>query len=163
MSQFTLKLKLRAQPKSLQNYFLLVSLTTTITLAGTTANIITTTMALLPSLAVALVGLLHVYILVLEMFLWTTPRGRKAFGLTADFASKTKALAANQGLYNGFLSAGLMWGLLHPIPEFGKQIELFFLTLVVVAGVFGAATAKPKIFFIQSVPAAIAILAVCFG
>ncbi|PMD57927.1 DUF1304-domain-containing protein [Hyaloscypha bicolor E] len=91
-------------------------------------------MALLPSLAVTLVGLLHVYILVLEMFLWTTPRGRKAFGLTADFASKTKALAANQGLYNGFLSAGLMWGLLHPVPEFGKQIELFFLTLVVVAG-----------------------------
>ncbi|PMD48148.1 DUF1304-domain-containing protein [Hyaloscypha variabilis F] len=120
-------------------------------------------MALLPSLAVALVGLLHVYILVLEMFLWTTPRGRKAFGLTADFANKTKALAANQGLYNGFLSAGLMWGLLHPVPEFGKQIELFFLTLVGVAGVFGAATAKPKIFFIQSVPAGIAILAVYFG
>ncbi|KAE9362798.1 DUF1304-domain-containing protein [Stipitochalara longipes BDJ] len=120
-------------------------------------------MALLPSLAVTFVGLLHVYILVLEMFLWTTPRGRKAFGLTADFASKTKALAANQGLYNGFLSAGLMWGLLHPVPEFGKQIELFFLTLVVVAGIFGGATAKPKIFFIQSVPAGIAISAVYFG
>ncbi|OBT67361.1 hypothetical protein VE03_03037 [Pseudogymnoascus sp. 23342-1-I1] len=119
-------------------------------------------MASLSSLPVAFVALLHVYILVLEMFLWTTPRGLKAFGLTQDFAHKTKTLAANQGLYNGFLSAGLVWGLVHPVPEFGKQIELFFLALVAVAGVYGAATAKPKIFFIQSVPAAVAILAVYF-
>lgn len=120
-------------------------------------------MALISSLLVTLVALLHTYILVLEMFLWTTPRGLKAFGLTREFAHKTKALAANQGLYNGFLSAGLVWGLLHPVPEFGKQIQLFFLALVAVAGVFGGATAKPKIFFIQSVPAAVAMLAVLFG
>lgn len=120
-------------------------------------------MALLSSLIVTLVALLHIYILVLEMFLWTTPRGLKSFGLKPEFAHKTKALAANQGLYNGFLAAGLLWGLLHPVPEFGKQIELFFLALVAVAGVFGGLTAKPKIFFIQSVPAAIGILAVYFG
>jgi putative membrane protein len=120
-------------------------------------------MAFLSSLTVTLTALLHIYILVLEMFLWTTPRGLKSFGLTPEFACKTKALAAHQGLYNGFLAAGLVWGLLHPVPEFGKQIELFFLALVAIAGVFGGLTAKPKIFFIQSVPAAIAILAVCFG
>ncbi|KFY13283.1 hypothetical protein V491_06453 [Pseudogymnoascus sp. VKM F-3775] len=120
-------------------------------------------MALLSSVVVAFVALLHVYILVLEMFLWTTPRGLKAFGLKPDFAEKTKALAANQGLYNGFLAAGLVWGLLHPVPEFAQQIEVFFLGLVAVAGIFGGLTAKPKIFFIQSLPAAIGILAVLFA
>ncbi len=120
-------------------------------------------MALLASISVALIALLHIYILVLEMFLWTTPRGRKAFGLTADLANKTKALAANQGLYNGFLAAGLVWGIVHPAREFGKQIELFFLGCVVVAGVFGAVTAKPRIFCIQSLPAAAAIVAVYFA
>ncbi|KAH8810976.1 integral membrane protein [Xylogone sp. PMI_703] len=110
--------------------------------------------------AVSLIAILHVYILILEMFLWTTPRGRKAFGLTAEFATKTKSLAANQGLYNGFLAAGLFWGLLHPVEEFGKQIQIFFLLCVAVAGVVGAITAKPRIFFIQTVPASIAILAV---
>ena len=119
-------------------------------------------MTFLSSIAVTLIALLHIYILVLEMFLWTTPRGLKSFGLTPEFATETKALAANQGLYNGFLAAGLVWGVLHPVPEFGKQIELFFLALVAIAGVFGGLTAKPKMFFIQSVPAAIAILAVCF-
>jgi putative membrane protein len=120
-------------------------------------------MTFLSSIAVTLIALLHIYILVLEMFLWTTPRGLKSFELTPEFATETKALAANQGLYNGFLAAGLVWGVLHPVPEFGKQIELFFLALVAIAGVFGGLTAKPKMFFIQSVPAAIAILAVCFG
>ena len=120
-------------------------------------------MALLSSLTVTLIALLHIYILVLEMFLWTTPRGLRSFDLTPGFASETKVLAANQGLYNGFLAAGLVWGLLHPVPEFGKQIELFFLVLVAIAGVFGGLTAKPKMFLIQSVPATIAILAVCFG
>ena len=120
-------------------------------------------MSVIASISVALIALLHVYILVLEMFLWTTPRGRKAFGLTADFASKTKALAANQGLYNGFLAAGLVWGLLHPVSEFAEQIQLFFLLCITVAGVYGGITAKPKIFFIQSVPALVAILALYFG
>ncbi|RFU36246.1 hypothetical protein B7463_g101, partial [Scytalidium lignicola] len=117
-------------------------------------------MALIASIAVALIAILHVYIVIPEMFLWTTPRGRKSFGLTAEFATKTKGLAANQGLYNGFLVAGLGWGLLHPVEEFGKQIQLFFLLCVAVAGVFGGLTSKPKIFFIQTVPASVAILAV---
>lgn len=119
-------------------------------------------MSLLSSALVALISILHVYILVLEMFLWTTPRGFKSFGLTATFAKQTQALAANQGLYNGFLAAGLAWGLLHPVSEIGRQVQLFFLVCVAVAGVFGGATAKPKIFFIQTVPAAAGILAVLF-
>nr|WP_240233897.1 DUF1304 domain-containing protein [Devosia sp. JXJ CY 41] len=115
------------------------------------------------SVLVALVALLHIYILVLEMFLWTGPRGQKAFGLTPEFAQQTKALAANQGLYNGFLAAGLIWGLLHPAPEFAWQIQMFFLTCVAVAGLFGAATASRKILFIQTIPAVIAMLAVMFA
>lgn len=120
-------------------------------------------MSPLPSIATGLVGVLHVYIMVLEMFLWTTPRGRKAFGLKPDFAVQTKALAANQGLYNGFLAAGLFWGLVHPVPEFATQIRLFFLACVGVAGVFGAATASSRILFVQTVPACLAALAVLFA
>jgi putative membrane protein len=120
-------------------------------------------MSIVASVLVALVALLHIYILVLEMFLWTGPRGQKAFGLTPEFAQQTKALAANQGLYNGFLAAGLIWGLLHPAPEFAWQIQMFFLTCVAVAGLFGAATASRKILFIQTVPAVIAMLAVMFA
>ncbi|TVY44657.1 hypothetical protein LSUB1_G001828 [Lachnellula subtilissima] len=120
-------------------------------------------MALLASLAVGFVAFIHVYILVLEMFLWATPRGLKAFGLPKDLAIKTKALAANQGLYNGFLSVGLVWGLQHPVPEFGKQIQLFFLAFVATAGIFGAATVKAKILFVQTIPAALAIGAVLFA
>jgi putative membrane protein len=107
------------------------------------------------NLAVALIAALHVYILVLEMFLWTTPRGRRAFGLTPEFAAATKALAANQGLYNGFLAAGLVWGLL--LGPLGRAVILFFLGCVIVAGVFGAATAARKILYIQAVPAAAAM------
>ncbi len=120
-------------------------------------------MSIVASVLVALVALLHIYILVLEMFLWTGPRGQKAFGLTPEFAQQTKALAANQGLYNGFLAAGLIWGLLHPAPEFAWQIQMFFLTCVAVSGLFGAATASRKILFIQTVPAVIAMLAVMFA
>ena len=120
-------------------------------------------MALLSNLATAIIGILHVYIMILEMFLWTTPRGQKAFGLKPDFAVKTKALAANQGLYNGFLAAGLFWGLMHPVPEFATQIRLFFLVCVGVAGVFGAATASSRILLVQTIPAGIAVLAVLFG
>jgi putative membrane protein len=111
---------------------------------------------------VALVALLHVYILVLEMFLWTAPQGRKAFGSTPEFAEQTKVLAANQGLYNGFLAAGLIWSLLHPQPEFAWQIAMFFLACVAVAGIYGAATASRKIVFVQTVPAVIAMLAVMY-
>ncbi len=105
---------------------------------------------------VALVAALHVYIMVLEMFLWTTPRGRRAFGLTPEFAEASKVLAANQGLYNGFLAAGLLWGLLRG----DLATQLFFLGCVLVAGLYGAATASRKILFVQAVPAAISIAAV---
>jgi putative membrane protein len=103
---------------------------------------------------VALIALLHVYILVLEMFLWATPRGRRAFGTTPEFAEQSKVLAANQGLYNGFLAAGLVWGLA-PGPA-GDGVKLFFLGCVFVAGLYGGFTATRKILFIQAIPAAIA-------
>ena len=119
-------------------------------------------MSLIAVILVALVALLHVYILILEMFLWTGPRGQKAFGLTPEFAQQTRALAANQGLYNGFLAAGLIWSLLHPQAEFAWQIALFFLACVAVAGIYGAATASRKILFIQTLPAVVAMLAVIF-
>lgn len=105
---------------------------------------------------VGAIALLHLYILVLEMFLWTTPRAMKAFGTTQELAQQTKALAANQGLYNGFLAAGLLWGLLIHSPS----VQLFFLACVAVAGVYGAATANRRILLIQTVPAVLAILAV---
>ncbi|PTB66119.1 DNA glycosylase [Trichoderma citrinoviride] len=102
-------------------------------------------MPLFSKLATGAVGAIHVYIVVLEMFLWDTPRGHKAFKLAPDFATKTRVLAANQGLYNGFLAAGLFWGLAQPVEEFAAQIRLFFLGCVGVAGVYGAATASRKI------------------
>ena len=119
-------------------------------------------MSVIPLIAVALVALLHIYIMILEMFLWTDPRGQKAFGTTPEFAQQTKVLAANQGLYNGFLAAGLIWSILHPQPELGWQIAMFFLACVAVAGIYGAATASRKILFIQTVPAVIAMLAVMY-
>ncbi len=112
-------------------------------------------------LANALVGLvaaIHVYILILEMFMWDTPRGRKAFGTTPEFATASKTLAANQGLYNGFLAAGLIWGLM--LGPAGKPVQLFFLGCVIVAGLYGAFTASRKILFIQALPAAVAMAAV---
>lgn len=114
---------------------------------------------MIASVLVALVTLEHVYILVLEMFLWTKPRGRKAFGTTEEEAEATKVLAANQGLYNGFLAAGLAWGLLHPNGEFGHQIQLFFVGCVVVAAFYGGLTANKRIWLIQGLPAAIALVA----
>jgi len=119
-------------------------------------------MTIIIALPVGFVAILHIYILVLEMFLWTGPRGRKAFKLTPEYAAQTKVLAANQGLYNGFLAAGLIWGLGHPVPEFAWQIQLFFLGCVAVAGVYGAATAARKIFFVQTVPAVVAAVVVLF-
>jgi len=112
---------------------------------------------------VALVALEHSYFLVLEMFLWTTPKGRKTFGLSEQYAQDTKALAANQGLYNGFLAAGLLWSLLHPDPHVAQQLQYFFLGCVVVAAVFGAATVKRTILYIQGIPAVIAIALILIG
>jgi putative membrane protein len=103
---------------------------------------------------VALIGLLHVWILVLEMFLWDKPTGRRAFGQTQEFATATKVLAANQGLYNGFLAAGLFWGL--SLGPAGTGVKVFFLLCVLVAGVYGAATASRL--WIQAAPAALGTL-----
>jgi putative membrane protein len=112
---------------------------------------------MIAAILIGLVALIHVYIVVLEMLLWDTPRGRKAFGLTPEFSAQSKVLAANQGLYNGFLVAGLVWGLL--LGEAGFQVKLFFLACVLIAGLYGAATASRKILYIQAAPAALAILA----
>lgn len=105
-----------------------------------------------------LVALIHVYIVVLEMFLWDKPQGMKAFGTTPEFAAASKVLAANQGLYNGFLAAGLIWGIW--LGEGGDPIKIFFLLCVAAAGLYGAATASRKILFVQTIPAAIALAAV---
>lgn len=112
---------------------------------------------MIAALLIGLVALIHVYIVVLEMLWWDTPRGHKAFGLTPDFAARSKVLAANQGLYNGFLVAGLAWGLW--LGAEGFAIKLFFLACVLAAGLFGAATASRKILYIQALPAALAIAA----
>lgn len=115
----------------------------------------------LGNLVVLLLAALHVYILVLEMFLWDKPQGRKAFGLSQEFATQTKTLAANQGLYNGFLAAGLFWGLI--LGEAGLSVKVFFLVCVLVAGIYGAATASKKILFIQAVPATVGLLLLGIG
>jgi putative membrane protein len=107
---------------------------------------------------VGLVALIHSYILVLEMFLWTTPRARAGFGTTAEFAEATKSLAANQGLYNGFLAAALVWGLVAP-GTVGFQLQLYGLACVIVAGLYGAATATKRILLVQVLPGALALIA----
>lgn len=117
-------------------------------------------MKILADVLVGLVALLHLWFLVLEMFLWTKPYGRRAFGLTAEKAEATKALAANQGLYNGFLAAGLGWGLYAGAD--GYPVKVFFLGCIIVAGIFGAATASRKILWVQAVPAAVALALVCW-
>lgn len=111
--------------------------------------------ATLASVLIALVAALHVYFLILEMFLWDTPKGMKAFNLTPEKAAITKTMAANQGLYNGFLAAGLVWSLY--LGGSGFSIKVFFLLCVIVAGVYGAATVSKKILFIQAAPAALAL------
>src|SRR5881275_636016 len=105
---------------------------------------------------VALVAALHVYFLVLEMFLWTKPLGLKTFGNTPEKARDSAVLAANQGLYNGFLAAGLIWGLVQPVAGFAFQIKVFFLLCVIAAGVYGAATVSRRILLVQAAPAALA-------
>ncbi len=113
----------------------------------------------LADVMVGLVALLHGYFLVLEMFLWTTPYGRRVFRLTPEKAEMTRSLAMNQGLYNGFLAAGLGWGLLAGVD--GHTIKVFFLSCVIIAGVFGAATASRKILWVQAVPGALALGLIC--
>ena len=116
-------------------------------------------MRLLATVLVGLVALIHVYIVVLEMVLWTSPRGRAAFGTSRELAEQTRVLAANQGLYNGFLVAGLVLGLVGPERlRFGFLV--FSLTCVVVAGLFGAATASRRILLVQALPGAVALAAV---
>ena len=115
-------------------------------------------MARIGDAVVAVVALLHLYFLVLEMFLWTRPYGRRVFGLTPERARDTAAFAANQGLYNGFLAAGLVWGL--ALGAGGTGVKVFFLVCVIVAGVYGALTVNRKILFVQALPAAAALVLV---
>ncbi len=113
-------------------------------------------MAALSRILVALVALLHFGFLVLEMFLWTGTIGQRVFGMTAEYADQTAVLAANQGLYNGFLALGLLWGAIRVSRDF----MIFFLLCVIVAGVYGGLTAKLSILYIQAIPGLIALLAV---
>ncbi|MEV7042018.1 DUF1304 domain-containing protein [Amycolatopsis sp. NPDC051061] len=112
-------------------------------------------MTIVADVLVGLVALIHVYIVVLEMFLWTTPRARAAFGTTEEFAKESKTLAANQGLYNGFLALALVWGLV--AGQF--QLQLYGLVCVIVAGLYGAATASKRILFVQVLPGTLALIA----
>ena len=112
------------------------------------------------SILTGVVAAIHLYIVVLEMVLWDTERGRKAFGMTPEFSKSTKVLAANQGLYNGFLAAGLIWGIW--LGEPGDAVKIFFLLCVAVAGAYGAATVGMRILVIQTIPALIALVAVIY-
>ena len=107
---------------------------------------------------VALVAALHLYFLVLEMFLWTKPLGLKTFRNSIEKATASAVLAANQGLYNGFLAAGLAWGLVQGVPAFAFQIKTFFLLCVIVAGIYGAVTVSRRILYVQAAPAAVALI-----
>ena len=109
---------------------------------------------------VAVVALEHLYILYLEMFLWTTPTGLKSFGTTKEVAESSKVLAANQGLYNGFLTAGLIWGIVHPDAAIGHQVQIFFLCCVIIAAIYGGMTVLRRILLVQGLPALIALVAV---
>lgn len=116
---------------------------------------------MIANILIGLVAIIHLYILVLEMVLWDKPAGRKAFGLSADFARQSKTLAANQGLYNGFLAVGLIYGLL--AASSGYEFKLFFLVCVLVAGLFGGLTASKKILYVQAAPAILALVALFAG
>jgi putative membrane protein len=109
---------------------------------------------------VALVAVIHIWIVLAEMVFWETPRVRRAFGMSAEFAANTRVLAANQGLYNGFLVAGLIWALVAGLPGAGAPIAHFFLACIIVAGLYGAATAARRILFVQALPALLALGAV---
>ena len=119
-------------------------------------------MTIIAKVLIALVAVEHLYFLVLEMFLWTTPRTRAAFGMSAEQAEQTKVLAANQGLYNGFLAAGLIWSLVAP-SDYARALALFFLSCVLIAGIYGGFTANRRIWLLQALPAAVALLAIIFS
>lgn len=112
---------------------------------------------IMTNIFIGLVAALHIYFLVLEMFLWTKPLGLRTFAMSKEKAAATSMLAANQGLYNGFLAAGMIWSLLHPDPIFSEQLGLFFLTCVLIAAIYGAYSVNRKILFIQGGPAIIAL------
>ncbi|MEQ1952333.1 DUF1304 domain-containing protein [Mesorhizobium sp. CN2-181] len=116
---------------------------------------------MLASILIALVALLHLGFMYLEMVAWEQPLGRKVFRTSPEFAAASKALAANQGLYNGFLVAGLIWGL--ALGEGGFSIKVFFLACVIVAGVFGAVTASRRILYVQAAPAVLALICLYAG
>jgi len=120
-------------------------------------------MRLIAQILVALVALEHVWFLILEMFLWTTPLGLRTFGQSLESARDSAILAANQGLYNGFLAAGLIFGFLYPEPRAGLHIEMFFLICVVAAGAYGGYSVSPKIFAVQAMPALIALVLLWFS
>jgi putative membrane protein len=115
-------------------------------------------MIVIANVLVALVAMLHVYFLILEMFLWTKPLGLKTFGNSQERADAMAVLAANQGLYNGFLAAGLFWGLFHPQPAVAFQIKVFFLLCVIIAGAYGAYSVSRRILFVQALPAVLALI-----
>ena len=115
-------------------------------------------MLVLANFLIAVVAALHLYFLVLEMFLWTRPLGLKTFRNSLEKATDSAVLAANQGLYNGFHAAGLIWGLVHGNPAFAFQIKTFFLLCVIVAGAYGAATVSRRILYVQAAPAALALI-----
>lgn len=117
-------------------------------------------MIVIANVLVALVAMLHVYFLILEMFLWTKPLGLKTFGNSQERADAMAVLAANQGLYNGFLAAGLFWGLFQPQPAMAFQIKVFFLLCVIIAGAYGAYSVSRRILFVQALPAALALILV---
>ena len=117
-------------------------------------------MNIISKILVAFVAIEHIYFLVLEMFLWTKPLGLKTFGLTPEFAEQSASLAANQGLYNGFLATGLIWGLFS--KQQGYSLKVFFLSCVIIAAVLGAVTAKFTILYVQGFPAILALIIVIF-
>ncbi len=119
-------------------------------------------MGLVGDILIGLIAILHVYILVLEMFLWTKKRTRKVFGISFEEAQKTKILAGNQGLYNGFLALGLFWSLMHSDLIFAIQLKIFFLSCVAVAGLYGGLTVGKRIIFVQAAPAILALGLVLF-
>ena len=117
-------------------------------------------MSVLTIIAISIVIVLHILFLILEMFLWNTPYGRKTFSLSEDYAKQSAPLAANQGLYNGFLAAGLLWGLM---STGGYDALIFFLCCIIIAGIYGGFTAKRSILLLQALPAAIAISLLIFN
>ncbi len=117
--------------------------------------------AVIANVLIAVVAAIHAYIVILEMVLWEKPAGRRAFGLTPEFAAQSRVLAANQGLYNAFLAAGLVYGLVR--GDAGYEFKLFFLACVLLAGLFGAATASRRILFVQALPATLALVALWAG